>query len=160
MRDYAAVSFHHPWIKTLEVSFGVRDVVFTLQVVAIVTDRLTDCAVIGDLHGAASRGVAIYIILNQRSIQENFTLKKLRHPVSRLRQTSLANSKSRACVYLETKREQEAKSHSKSVNWIGLSGPRHTYHALSTAFHLFRSIIKCICSSSGMCVAYIQQHSL
>lgn len=75
---------------TLEVSVGVRHVVFTLQVVAIVTDRLTDCAVIGDLHAAASRGVAIYIILNQRSIQENFTLKKLRHPVSRLRQTQKA----------------------------------------------------------------------
>lgn len=52
------------------------------QVVAIVTDRLTDCAVIADLHAAASRGAAVYVILNQRSVQENFTVKKLRHPVS------------------------------------------------------------------------------
>lgn len=85
-----------PW----EVSFGVRRVVFTLQVVAIVTDRLTDCAVIGDLHVAASRGVAVYIILNQRSIQETFTLKKLRHPVSRLRHTSPANSKKPRVRYI------------------------------------------------------------
>ncbi|XP_070758930.1 protein FAM83E isoform X2 [Enoplosus armatus] len=50
------------------------------QVIAIVTDRLTDVAIIGDLHDAASRGVPVYIILNQRSIQENFTLNRLRHP--------------------------------------------------------------------------------
>ncbi|XP_029682362.1 protein FAM83A isoform X2 [Takifugu rubripes] len=55
------------------------------KVIAIVTDRLTDCAVIGDLHSAASRGVAIYIILNERSIQETFMLKKLRHPNMRVR---------------------------------------------------------------------------
>uniref|UniRef100_H3DBD0 Scaffolding anchor of CK1 domain-containing protein n=1 Tax=Tetraodon nigroviridis TaxID=99883 RepID=H3DBD0_TETNG len=55
------------------------------KVVAIVTDRLTDCAVIADLHSLASRGVAIYIILNQRSIQENFMLEKLRHPVTLIR---------------------------------------------------------------------------
>ncbi|XP_056885649.1 protein FAM83A isoform X3 [Takifugu flavidus] len=55
------------------------------KVIAIVTDRLTDCAVIGDLHSAASRGVAIYIILNERSIQETFTLRKLRHPNMRVR---------------------------------------------------------------------------
>lgn len=78
-----------------------RHVVFTLQVVAIVTDRLTDCAVIADLHSLASRGVAIYIILNQRSIQENFAHEKLRHPVSRLPQSSLANCKSRACILFE-----------------------------------------------------------
>lgn len=58
---------------------------FLLQVIAIVTDRLSDCAVIRDLHSAASRGVAVYIILNQRSLQETFAIKKLRHPVSRLR---------------------------------------------------------------------------
>lgn len=56
-----------------------------MQVIAIVTDRLSDCAVIRDLHSAASRGVAVYIILNQRSLQETFKIKKLRHPVSRLR---------------------------------------------------------------------------
>ncbi|XP_010729685.2 uncharacterized protein fam83e [Larimichthys crocea] len=55
------------------------------QVIAIVTDRLTDGTVIGDLHNAASRGVAVYIILNQRSIQENFTLNRLRHPNIRVR---------------------------------------------------------------------------
>ncbi|KAM3878024.1 uncharacterized protein fam83e [Diretmus argenteus] len=49
------------------------------QVIAIVTDRLTDGAVIGDLHHAASRGVPVYIILNQRSVQENFTPNRLRH---------------------------------------------------------------------------------
>lgn len=52
------------------------------QVVAIVTDRLSDSAVIGDLHTVASLGVPVYIILNQRSFQENFTPQKLRHPVS------------------------------------------------------------------------------
>ncbi|KAI4827156.1 hypothetical protein KUCAC02_030574 [Chaenocephalus aceratus] len=50
------------------------------EVIAIVTDRLTDSAIIGDLHKAASRGVPVYIILNQRSIQETFTLNRLRHP--------------------------------------------------------------------------------
>lgn len=55
------------------------------QVIAIVTDRLTDGAVIGDLHNAASRGVPVYIILNQRSIQESFTLNRLRHPNMRVR---------------------------------------------------------------------------
>nr|XP_040059750.1 protein FAM83A [Gasterosteus aculeatus aculeatus]XP_040059751.1 protein FAM83A [Gasterosteus aculeatus aculeatus] len=55
------------------------------QVIAIVTDRLTDSAIIGDLHTAASRGVPVYVILNQRSIQENFTLNRLRHPNMRVR---------------------------------------------------------------------------
>ncbi|XP_054473701.1 protein FAM83E [Anoplopoma fimbria] len=55
------------------------------QVIAIVTDRLTDGAIIGDLHSAASRGVPVYIILNQRSIQENFTLNRLRHPNMQVR---------------------------------------------------------------------------
>lgn len=55
------------------------------QVIAIVADRLTDSAIIGDLHSVASRGVPIYIILNQRSIQENFTLNRLRHPNMRVR---------------------------------------------------------------------------
>lgn len=68
-----------------------------MQVIAIVTDGLTDCTVIGDLHSAASRGVAIYIILNQRSIQENFTLNRLRHPVSPLPQVC-PRSKSFVCV--------------------------------------------------------------
>ncbi|XP_035518577.1 uncharacterized protein fam83e [Morone saxatilis] len=55
------------------------------KVIAIVTDRLTDGAIIGDLHNAASRGVPVYIILNQRSIQESFTLNRLRHPNMRVR---------------------------------------------------------------------------
>ncbi|XP_068170968.1 protein FAM83E isoform X2 [Antennarius striatus] len=50
------------------------------KVIAIVTDRLTDGAVIGDLHNAASRGVPVYIILNQRSVQKSFVLNRLRHP--------------------------------------------------------------------------------
>lgn len=83
-RLYSYFHFIVLFTARLKGSFGVRDVVFPLQVIAIVTDRLTDCAVIGDLHSAASRGVAIYIILNQRSIQETFTLKKLRHPVSHI----------------------------------------------------------------------------
>ncbi|KAM7402301.1 hypothetical protein PAMP_017549 [Pampus punctatissimus] len=55
------------------------------QVIAIVTDRLTDGAIIGDLHNAATRGVPIYIILNQRSIQMTFTLNRLRHPNMQVR---------------------------------------------------------------------------
>ncbi|XP_056156863.1 protein FAM83E [Lampris incognitus] len=55
------------------------------QVIAIVTDSLTDGAVIGDLHSAASRGVPVYIILNQRSIQENFNPNRLRHPNMQVR---------------------------------------------------------------------------
>lgn len=84
-RNYSVIFLLLSLSWRLEGSFGVRDVVFPLQVIAIVTDRLTDCAVIADLHSAASRGVAIYIILNQRSVQETFTLKKLRHPVSHVR---------------------------------------------------------------------------
>ncbi|XP_070693309.1 uncharacterized protein fam83e [Pempheris klunzingeri] len=55
------------------------------QVIAIVTDRLTDGAIIDDLHNAASRGVPVYIILNQRPIQENFTLNRFRHPNMQVR---------------------------------------------------------------------------
>ncbi|KAM6980699.1 protein FAM83E [Aplochiton taeniatus] len=55
------------------------------KVIAIVTDRLTDGAVIGDLHKAASRGVPVYVILNQRSVQENITPNRLRHPNMRVR---------------------------------------------------------------------------
>ncbi|XP_072238042.1 protein FAM83D [Leuresthes tenuis] len=55
------------------------------KVIAIVTNRLTDSAIIGDLHNAASRNVPVYILLNQRSIQENFTLNRLRHPNMRVR---------------------------------------------------------------------------
>ncbi|XP_047439113.1 uncharacterized protein fam83e isoform X2 [Mugil cephalus] len=55
------------------------------HVIAIVTDRLTDGPIISDLHNAASRGVPVYIILNQRSIQENFTFSRLRHPYIRVR---------------------------------------------------------------------------
>ncbi|KAG7478440.1 hypothetical protein MATL_G00080410 [Megalops atlanticus] len=49
------------------------------RVVAMVTDRLSDSAVIGDLHAVASRGVPVYIILNQRSVLDNFTPLRLRH---------------------------------------------------------------------------------
>lgn len=63
-------------------NYRLNGILCIVQVIAIVTDRLTDGAVIGDLHNAASRGVPVYIILNQRSIQENFTLNRLRHPVS------------------------------------------------------------------------------
>uniref|UniRef100_A0A3Q3DNM5 Family with sequence similarity 83 member E n=1 Tax=Hippocampus comes TaxID=109280 RepID=A0A3Q3DNM5_HIPCM len=52
------------------------------QVLAIVTDRLTDSTIIGDLHDAASRGVPVYIILNQRTVEEKYTLHRLGHPVS------------------------------------------------------------------------------
>ncbi|KAF7659190.1 hypothetical protein LDENG_00002300 [Lucifuga dentata] len=55
------------------------------QVIAIVTDRLTDGAIIRDLHNAASRGVPVYIILNRRSILENFMLNRLRHPSMHVR---------------------------------------------------------------------------
>ncbi|CAL8340004.1 unnamed protein product [Merluccius merluccius] len=55
------------------------------QVIAIVTDRLTDNAVIGDLHSAASRGVPVYIILDQRAMQEDNTPSKLRHPHMQVR---------------------------------------------------------------------------
>uniref|UniRef100_A0A3P8X682 Family with sequence similarity 83 member E n=1 Tax=Cynoglossus semilaevis TaxID=244447 RepID=A0A3P8X682_CYNSE len=55
------------------------------KVIAIVTDRLTDGAIMGDLHAAASRSVPVYVILNQRSIHENFTLNRLRHPNMRVR---------------------------------------------------------------------------
>ncbi|XP_062301299.1 protein FAM83G [Scomber scombrus] len=55
------------------------------QVIAIVTDKLTDGAVIGDLHSAASRGVPVYIILNEKTIQENFMLNRLMHPNMRVR---------------------------------------------------------------------------
>ncbi|XP_029288715.1 protein FAM83E-like [Cottoperca gobio] len=55
------------------------------QVIAIATDKLTDGAIIADLHNAASRGVPVYIILNQRSIQENFMLNRLRHPNMQVR---------------------------------------------------------------------------
>ncbi|XP_077582746.1 uncharacterized protein fam83e [Stigmatopora nigra] len=49
------------------------------QVLAIVTDRLTDSTIIGDLHDAASRGVPVYIILNQRT-SEKYTFQRLGHP--------------------------------------------------------------------------------
>lgn len=83
-------SYHQRKIrrKGLSINYRLRDILCTVQVIAIVTDRLTDGAIIGDLHNAASRGVPVYIILNQRSIQENFTLKRLLHPVSHLPQTS------------------------------------------------------------------------
>ncbi|XP_017576435.1 protein FAM83C [Pygocentrus nattereri] len=53
--------------------------------IAIVTDRVTDRAVIADLHCAASRGVPVYIILNRRSLQENFNPNRFKHPNIRVR---------------------------------------------------------------------------
>ncbi|XP_077386894.1 uncharacterized protein fam83e [Festucalex cinctus] len=55
------------------------------QVLAIVTDRLTDSTIIGDLHDAASRGVPVYIILNQRTVEEKYTLHRLGHRNIRVR---------------------------------------------------------------------------
>nr|XP_061814060.1 protein FAM83E-like [Nerophis lumbriciformis] len=55
------------------------------QVLGIVTDRLTDSTIIGDLHGAASRGVPVYIILNQRTSEEKYTFQRLGHPNIRVR---------------------------------------------------------------------------
>lgn len=64
------------------VNYSPAEILCTTQVIAIVTDRLTDSAIIGDLHYAASHGIPVYIILNQRSFQENFTPNRLKHPVS------------------------------------------------------------------------------
>ncbi|XP_037108561.1 uncharacterized protein fam83e isoform X1 [Syngnathus acus] len=55
------------------------------QVIGIVTDRLTDSTIIRDLHNAASRGVPVYIILNQRTVEEKYTLHRLGHPNIRVR---------------------------------------------------------------------------
>uniref|UniRef100_A0A3Q3MQ59 Family with sequence similarity 83 member E n=1 Tax=Mastacembelus armatus TaxID=205130 RepID=A0A3Q3MQ59_9TELE len=55
------------------------------QVIGVVTDSLTDGAIIGDLHNAASRGVPVYIIFNQRTIQDSLTFGRLRHPNMRVR---------------------------------------------------------------------------
>ncbi len=52
------------------------------QLIAVVTDKLSDSAVIDDLQNAASRGVPVYIILNKRSVEENCFLHQLQHPVS------------------------------------------------------------------------------
>uniref|UniRef100_A0A671LRD7 Protein FAM83E-like n=1 Tax=Sinocyclocheilus anshuiensis TaxID=1608454 RepID=A0A671LRD7_9TELE len=50
------------------------------KLIAVVTDKLSDSAVIGDLQNAASRGVPVYIILNKRSVEENCFLHRLQHP--------------------------------------------------------------------------------
>ncbi|XP_067287969.1 protein FAM83G [Pseudorasbora parva] len=50
------------------------------KVIAVVTDKLSDNAVIGDLRNAASRGVPVYIILNRRSAEENCSMHQLQHP--------------------------------------------------------------------------------
>nr|XP_029542835.1 protein FAM83D-like [Oncorhynchus nerka] len=55
------------------------------KVVAMVTDRLTDSTVIEDLRTIASRGVPVYIVLNQRSSQENLPPHRLRHPYIQVR---------------------------------------------------------------------------
>lgn len=59
--------------------------VFVEQLIAIVADKLTDSVVIRDLHAAASRGVVVYIILNQRPAQDNQTPNLLKHPVSQIK---------------------------------------------------------------------------
>ncbi|XP_052329240.1 uncharacterized protein fam83e isoform X4 [Oncorhynchus keta] len=59
--------------------------VSAVQVVAMVTDRLTDSTVIEDLRTIASRGVPVYIVLNQRSSQENLPPHRLRHPYIQVR---------------------------------------------------------------------------
>ncbi|XP_029103481.1 protein FAM83E [Scleropages formosus] len=68
----------------------VREVVRSLiqgahGVVAVVTDRLTDNTVIGDLCAAASRGVPVYIILNLRSAQQSCISQRLKHQNIRVR---------------------------------------------------------------------------
>ncbi|KAJ7998506.1 hypothetical protein DPEC_G00205630 [Dallia pectoralis] len=55
------------------------------KLIAMVTDRLTDDAVIGDLHTMALQGVAVYIILNRRSIHDTMKHHRLRHPNIRVR---------------------------------------------------------------------------
>ncbi|MCI4390396.1 hypothetical protein PGIGA_G00122120 [Pangasianodon gigas] len=50
------------------------------MLIAIVADRVTDSTVIRDLHSAASRGVVVYIILNQRPAHVNLTPNQLKHP--------------------------------------------------------------------------------
>lgn len=55
------------------------------KLIAVVTERLSDCAVIVDLQYAASRGVPVYIILNQRSVEENCFPQQLKHPNIRVR---------------------------------------------------------------------------
>ncbi|KAI1890483.1 hypothetical protein AGOR_G00154170 [Albula goreensis] len=53
--------------------------------IAVVTDRLTDGAVINDLRTAASRGVPVYIILNKRSVHDSCTSPGLNHEKIRVR---------------------------------------------------------------------------
>ncbi|XP_052425895.1 uncharacterized protein LOC127968626 [Carassius gibelio] len=50
------------------------------KLIAVVTDKLSDSAVIGDLQIAASRGVPVYIILNKRTVEESCFLHRLQHP--------------------------------------------------------------------------------
>ncbi|KAK2874845.1 hypothetical protein Q8A67_021998 [Cirrhinus molitorella] len=55
------------------------------KLIAIVTDKLSDSAVIADLQNAASRGIPVYIILNKRSVEENCFLHQLQHPNIKVR---------------------------------------------------------------------------
>ncbi|XP_026077690.1 protein FAM83D [Carassius auratus] len=50
------------------------------KLIAVVTDKLSDNAVIGDLRNAASRGVPVYIILNKRSVEKSCFSQRLQHP--------------------------------------------------------------------------------
>ncbi|XP_051529471.1 uncharacterized protein LOC127426600 isoform X2 [Myxocyprinus asiaticus] len=55
------------------------------KLIAMVTDKLSDSAVIGDLLSTAARGVPVYIILNQRSVEKNCSSHQLQHPNIRVR---------------------------------------------------------------------------
>ncbi|XP_056324031.1 uncharacterized protein fam83e [Danio aesculapii] len=50
------------------------------RLIAVVTNELSDNAVINDLQNAASRGVPVYIILNKRSVEEKCSIHRLQHP--------------------------------------------------------------------------------
>ncbi|XP_072522620.1 uncharacterized protein fam83e [Salminus brasiliensis] len=82
--DQAVVYTNPPAEQTPHIREVVRRLLQgATTLIAIVTDRVTDNAVIGDLHCAASRGVPVYIILNRRSVQEHS--RRLRHPNIRVR---------------------------------------------------------------------------
>ncbi|XP_051956964.1 uncharacterized protein LOC127625677 isoform X2 [Xyrauchen texanus] len=55
------------------------------KLIAMVTDKLSDSAVIGDLLSTAARGIPVYIILNQRSVENNCSSHQLQHPNIRVR---------------------------------------------------------------------------
>ncbi|XP_005796997.2 uncharacterized protein LOC102225342 [Xiphophorus maculatus] len=86
LKSSVTVHSSHPAEEDLQIREVIRRHLQAAKtVIAVVTDQLTDNAIIFDLHTAASRGVPVYIILNQRSLQQNFTLNRLRHPYMRVR---------------------------------------------------------------------------